>query len=104
MNALIVKPKEKPQLIDIQGTLEELQRLVGGTIDIIDPYEDDIILIFNDNGKLFGLPPNRRINDWITIYGTLLICGRDVDGKTVGLSNEQVKQYSEIMQFTSVYR
>ena len=102
MNALIVYPKEKPQLIDIQGKLEELQRLVGGTIDIIDPYEDDIILIFNDDGKLLGMPPNRRINDWITLHGPFLICGRDLYGNTIGLSDEQIKRYSEIMLFLDV--
>ena len=104
MNALVVYPGQKPRIIDITGELQELQQIVGGTIDVIDPYEDEIIFILNDEGKMLGLPPNRRINDWITIHGTFLICGSDKEGNTIGLTDEQTKRYTEIMMFADVTR
>ena len=104
MNALIVHPGQKPRMIDITGELRELQQIVGGTIDVIDPYGDEVIFIFNDEGKLLGLPPNRRINDWITIHGILLICGSNEEGNTISLTDEQTKRYTEIMMFADVTR
>lgn len=104
MNALIVHLGQKARIIDITGRLKELQQIVGGVIDIVEPYEDGVIFILNDEGKLLGLPPNRRINDWITIHGSFLICGTDKEGNTIGLTDEQTKRYTEIMMFADVTR
>lgn len=40
-------------------TLEELQKIVGGYIEVV-RLDDGAIMIINEEGKLHGLPPNER--------------------------------------------
>ena len=101
MLAILVKPNELPEKIVIPDSATAAERLaienalVGGPIDIIDPYGDDVILIVNDEGKNMGLPANRRINDRITIHGNFIVAGCDAEGHTVGLTQEQCEWIGE---------
>lgn len=80
MDVLIVEPEKTPRMATITGDLESLQRLVGGCIEAIYPYEDPVALICNEEGKLLGLPLNRRIRDHDIIAGTFAVCGLTEDG------------------------
>jgi hypothetical protein len=40
MNVLIVKPGETPREAEIDGGLASMQKIVGGTIEAVYPYED----------------------------------------------------------------
>lgn len=61
--------------------LEELQEIVGGLIDALG-VNDDEIMVFNDEGKLMGLPYNQeatcifrqryKCKDYIV--GDVLVC------------------------------
>ena len=50
----------RPVIIEIDNTLEALQNLVGGYIETLTVFED-AVLIFNEEGRLKGLPVNCRI-------------------------------------------
>jgi len=50
------KPNEKAHELEIEDTLEKLQELVDGYIEVI-PM-DDIFMIVNEEGNLRGLQPN----------------------------------------------
>ncbi len=63
MIILLVKPGEKPELAVVDGSLESMQKLVGGSIEMCMPYEDEVALICNDEGKIMGLPLNRSVYD-----------------------------------------
>ena len=63
MKVLVIKPENKPQVQEIDGTLESMQSLVGGTIQAIYPFEDQVALICNDEGKLLHLQMNRALRD-----------------------------------------
>lgn len=95
MKALYIEPNQEPRVIEFDHQLSTIQRLVGGPIDIIDPFEEDVIIILNDEGKNIGLPPNRTINDRITIHGPFLICGCDESGTTLSLNDDYAQVYAE---------
>ena len=46
---------------EIDRGLKALQNEVGGLIQVLYPFEDEIALICNDEGKLMGLPLNRAL-------------------------------------------
>ena len=64
MKILLVEPMEKPRVIDIDGSLESMQKIVGGLIQAIYPFDDsEIALVCNEEGKISGLPLNRALRD-----------------------------------------
>ena len=61
-------------------TLDELQKLVGGYIEVIPAREKGYILVINEEGKLENLPYNGRATEladiylWDYIVGDALLC------------------------------
>ena len=60
-DVLLVQPNRTPKAVHIKHDLQTLQRMVGGTIAAIYPFEDAVALVVNDEGKLLGLPLNRSL-------------------------------------------
>ena len=86
---------------EINNTLEELQRIVGGYIEI--PYlsdvfsENNIDMIINEEGKFIeGLKPEIAIVDGEEgkildlVYGNCIFASHDEEGETVGLNDNQI--------------
>ena len=48
---------------DKEPTLEELQKLVGGYIEVYDV--DSMQIVLNEEGRLIGLPVNKKAMDYI---------------------------------------
>ena len=61
ISVLLVNPGESPKMVEIDDTLEAEQKLVGGLIEQYMPFEDDVAIICNEEGKLNGMEPNRII-------------------------------------------
>ena len=61
ISVLLVEPNKYPKMIEIDDTLEAMQEVVGGDIEEYMPFEDEVAIICNEEGKLIGLPPNRAI-------------------------------------------
>ena len=57
MKIVVKKVGQKPEVNEIQGTLEEYKEIVGGYIECFDVI-DNIVCICNEEGKLNGLPAN----------------------------------------------
>lgn len=75
IRVLLVEPGKYPEEIEIENSLEAMQELVGGYIEEYMPFDDEVAIICNEEGKVNGLPPNRAIyskNKEITD----IICGR----------------------------
>ena len=72
IKVLLVEPEKYPKEIVIDDTLEAMQEVVGGDIEEYMPYDDDIAIICNEEGKVRGLPLNRAVyvqdNDKKEIY------------------------------------
>ena len=56
MKILVVEPLEAPKIKEIDGSLEAMQKEVGGYIQALFPFEEPVALICNEEGKLHGLP------------------------------------------------
>ncbi len=83
---------QPPVVKKIENTLDGLQKEVEGNIECV--YLDDgCLAIINEEGKLNGMDPNRRLENDI-ICGPFFICGDD--GENFGsLSEEQIAKYSQ---------
>ena len=63
LKVILVKPGELAKQVEISDTLEAMQEAVGGYIESYMPFEDEVALVCNDEGKMQGLPLNRAIKD-----------------------------------------
>ena len=88
IRVLIVEPHKEAREEYIDNTLEAMQEIVGGYIEVLTllyPGEVRSVLICNEEGKLLNLEENRVVffsNPWITrdnIRGTFIICGEFED-------------------------
>ena len=79
IRVLLVEPMKKPRLVTVEHTLEELQKLVGGNIEVTYPWEDEVGLISCDDAKFNGSSPNRCLEDYDVIYGTFFLAGLTED-------------------------
>ena len=75
MNVLVVEPDYAPSEKEIDG-LDEMRATVGGTIQAIYPYEEQVAVVCNDDGIALGLPFNRSMErGYGGVFGTFFICG-----------------------------
>ena len=82
ISVLLVEPCKRPKVIKIENTLEKLQELVGGYIEVLYPFEDKVAVIANEERKINGLPLNRALYDdedkiYDIIVGPFLMVGID---------------------------
>ena len=79
MNVLVVEPGYLPYEKEIQdGTdhLEQMQAIVGGLIEPIYPYHEEVAIVCNEEGLINGLPFNRSgPGGYGGVFGTFFICG-----------------------------
>ena len=101
MRVIVVEPKKKPEVREIGDSLESMQKIVGGSIEAIYPFEEPVALICNEEGKLLNLPLNRALRDdegnvYDIISGTFFVCAAPPDSDHfAGLTDQQVKTYME---------
>ena len=98
IRVLMVEPMESPKLVTLQNDLDSLQKAVSigapeqGLIEFV-YLEDNVSILCNEEGKLIGLEPNRRLGKDI-LCGVFYIVAEDEEGNLVSLSPEQVSKYS----------
>lgn len=99
MKVLVLSGSELKEK-EIKNTLEELQKIVGGYIEI--PFlsrvfnENKINIIINEEGKFIeGLEPEIAVIDGATqrildiVYGNCVFASHDREGNTIELNEEQ---------------
>ena len=79
MNVLVVEagylPYEK-EIKDGADHLEQMQAIVGGLIEPIYPYHEEVAIVCNEEGLINGLPFNRSVpGGYGGVFGTFFICG-----------------------------
>lgn len=99
IRVLMVEPMESPKLVTLQNDLDSLQKAVSigasyqGLIELV-PFEDNVLILCNEEGKLIGLEPNRRFGHDI-LCGVFYVVAEDDEGELISLTSEQVEKYSE---------
>ena len=100
INILVVEPNKEPYIKEIECTLENLQRMVGGLIEYIN-LEDNVDLICNEEGKINNLPFNRSIGNDI-IAGTFIIAGVNLrNGETISIPKDKVNKYTKLFSLAN---
>ena len=99
LSVLKIAPGQYPQQVEIDNDLKALQQAVGGSIGASYPFEDSVAIVYNDDGKLMGLPLNRALWDedglmYDVIAGTFLVVGLGEED-FASLSPELAQKYEE---------
>ena len=100
MRVVLVKPMEEAKVVDIEPTLANYQKIVGGFIETVYPFDDPVVVVCNDEGKFFD-EPNRALYDdsgklYDIIYDTFFVCGlgeEDFDELTEELAEKYRKRF-----------
>ena len=101
MRVVVVEPKKKPMVQDIDAGLEFMQKIVGSPIEAVYPFDEPVALICNEEGKLLNLPLNRVLRDdegnvYDIISGTFFVCAAPPDSDHfTGLTDQEIKTYME---------
>lgn len=101
MRVLIVEPGKAPRQSEIRRKLSSMQKVVGGTIQVLYPFEEPVALVCNDEGKLMALPANRALRDgdgklYDIVCGTFFLCGAPPDSEDfISLTTEQMERYQQ---------
>ena len=100
LTVLEIAPGQYPKQVEIDPDLKALQQAVGGSIGASYPFADDpVAIIYNDDGKLMGLPLNRALRDedgqmYDAVAGTFLVVGLGEED-FASLTPELAQKYEE---------
>lgn len=76
---MVVEPGYLPyerEIKDGADHLEQMQAIVGGLIEPIYPYHEEVAIVCNEEGLINGLPFNRSVpGGYGGVFGTFFICG-----------------------------
>ena len=114
MRVVLVEPGKKAVVKAIDGSLEGMQKTVGGYIEAIALDDQGTCLVCNENGKIDDLPLNRALVDEDgrvvdIIAGTFFVCGTDEED-FASLNDKTAEKYrkrfllpEEVMRFGRQY-
>jgi len=92
IDVLVYRCSEEPISMRIEGTLEAMQKIVGGYIEYV-RLTDNMIAIVNETGLLDGLPYNRY-----QVFGTFFVAGNDGDGDLCSLTKHQKEHVTSALE------
>jgi len=100
LSVLKIAPGQHPQQAEIDNDLKALQQAVGGSIGASYPFEDPVAIVYNDDGKLMGLPLNRALRDengemYDAVAGTFLVVGLGEED-FASLTPEMAQKYEQL--------
>ena len=112
LSVLQISPGQYPKQVEISDELKALQQAVGGSIGATYPFDDPVAIVYNDDGKLLGLPLNRALRDehgeaYDVIAGTFLVVGlseEDFASLTPELAEKFEKQFHQPESFIPLGR
>ena len=103
---LVVEPMKPCEVREIPDTLEAMQALVGGYIQAVYPFQEEVAVICNEEGRNLDLPYNRPLMDesglpYDIVCGTFFMAG--VSGERfVSLTDEQIQHYKNLYDNAAV--
>ena len=100
LRMLMIQPHRTPIVTYVKDDLAALQRAVSdhceeAYIEYTYPFDDDCMLLGNEEAKLIRMEGNRRIGG--SIYaGPIFVTRDDGEGGLCSLTDEQIQKYSEM--------
>lgn len=101
IKVLFVRPRRTPEIIEMDDSLEVMQELVGGDIEEYMPFDDEVAIVCNAEGKLRGetlnraiLDPEGNISD--IIAGKFFICYAPIESeKFLSMPDDLMEKYEK---------
>ena len=106
IRVVMCEPGKPARIEMIERSLDNYHKIVGGFIEAVYPFKDNVAIICNDEGKLYGLEANRYLYDnegFICdfIAGTFFIVGLSTtDFKS--LTPKQADKYKSMFLYPDV--
>ena len=83
IRVVLLEPGKMAKVTRIEHKLEDMQAIVGGDIEAFYPFEEEVCIVCNEEGKINGLPLNRAIyaepNEKEMTYGELVSAFREAE-------------------------
>ena len=102
IRVVLLEPGKLARVTDIDSSLEGLQKTVNGLIEAAYPFEEEVCIICNEEGKLNGMPLNRaiRCEGQITdiIAGPCFVCSCD-KASFGSLTEAQQQKYLKMFKY-----
>lgn len=107
ISVLLIEPNKYPKVIQIEDSLEAMQELVGGYIEEYMPFDDEVAIVCNEEGKMRGEEWNRAIYSGAEpveiidiIAGKFFICYAPIDSeKFLSLPDDLAKKYEKLFKY-----
>ena len=99
IKVLKIEPGKLPKVVELKNELTALQEAVSigadyrGLIEIVS-LDEKTCLLLNEEGKLIGLKPNRRLG-WDILCGVFYVVGQNGDGDLCSLDERRLAEYAE---------
>lgn len=109
MKVVMVEPNEAPIVMEITNQLDDMQETVGGLIEEVYKFEDDAVIIANEEGKIKRMPLNRVIRNKEgkvidLICGPFFICYAPFESENfLSLSDEMAEKYKEMFKTPEMF-
>ena len=101
IKVLMVEPKKEAYETEIGSSLKDMQIVVGGNIETFCPYDEPVVIVCNEEGKLHGLPLNRVVCDGSgnaldIIAGTFFVCRLGDDEDFASLTPALMEKFKRV--------
>lgn len=102
IKVLLVEPFSKPKIITIENNYQAIIEIICGDVDEYMPFEDDVVLLCNADGKRLFLSASHTVTDIETgktelIYGTFILVGTsEFDGEYHSLDDNLIDKYMDL--------
>ena len=107
ITVVLCEPGKIVRVTTITNSLESFQKTVGGYIEAIYPFEDHVVIICNEDGKLNGKELNRAFCDgsgqiYDILVGPFIIAGL-IDDDFASLSEELQQKYYKMFRHPEIF-
>jgi hypothetical protein len=95
IRVLVFAPEQAPEISVIDGSLESMQKIVGGLVEFV-TLDDKFSLVCNEEGKVLGLPTNRYVpvlRD--VVCGTFFVVKNDDDNELIDSVDYELSMFEE---------
>jgi hypothetical protein len=107
IQVVVVEPMTKPYKKMIQNDAAAFNKIVGGYFEIVNIGRTDtgatVAIHLNEEGKLIGLPFNRRIVNFDILVGTFFISAYNMQGDNISLTDLECEKYIKRFAPLEVY-
>lgn len=107
LDVLLVEPGKFPRKFQVGLELEDFQAVVGGDMEVTYPFEEEVAIILNAEGKINGLPLNRAMRsengELYDIYaGPFMVVGLTEDDFG-SLTPKQMEKYEDFFHTPEMF-